>query len=583
MSPRSRSVAATGMAYFLLALSAVSFTRLSGGIALMWPANAVLISALMTRPPRRWAPVVVAVVVAGSLVSLLVSHSGLRGVLLTLANAGEALVAAGLLHRFHRHLPLFESLRSLVVFVAAAAIAAPLASGLPGALIGHWSMGQPFWSMLGDWVVGHGLGTLIAMPVVQVIRRAEISAWWHGSSSWGATRAFALLALTALVCAGVFAWRADSVLFVTVPPVLAASFVLGRPGAALSMLIVALVGGSFTVAGHGPIANVSVNEAVQLQFFQFYLATLLLMALPITASLTARRRLLNRMQQNEAALRMLTDNLSDMLLSLDRDGEIRFASASARELGHDPDYLVGRQALELVDPDDHDLLRQAHRRALADPDHNVTTEYRGFHVNGSVAWFESNTRAVRDVDGAVTGTVSTIRDVTRRKSVEHRLIRQASTDPLTGVANRRAFMAALEGAAAGSRPATLAMLDVDHFKQVNDRYGHSMGDAALTTLADCCRQMLRGSDLIGRLGGEEFALLLAGAELNEAVTICDRLRAALAQRVVATTPEGALRITASFGLAAVPPDGAPEAILATADRALYEAKEAGRNCLRIAG
>jgi diguanylate cyclase (GGDEF)-like protein len=134
---------------------------------------------------------------------------------------------------------------------------------------------------------------------------------------------------------------------------------------------------------------------------------------------------------------------------------------------------------------------------------------------------------------------------------------------------------------AGGRLSTLALLDLDHFKRVNDTHGHPVGDAALLMLADLLRENLRPDDAIGRVGGEEFGILLAGLGPQEAATVCDRLRAALARRPVPGT-EPPVRVTASIGLRGL--DGAVgiEEAFRDADAALYVAKSSGRNRIALA-
>lgn len=158
----------------------------------------------------------------------------------------------------------------------------------------------------------------------------------------------------------------------------------------------------------------------------------------------------------------------------------------------------------------------------------------------------------------------------------------AHSDPLTGVANRRHFflVGTSEWARAKrhGRALSVLMVDVDHFKAINDTYGHGTGDETLKALATACRATLRDCDLIARMGGEEFAVLLAEIDLMAAQMVAERLRQVAAEMMVATDGGGHLSLTISIGAASLcPDDEALEDVVRRADRALYAAKAAGRN------
>lgn len=169
----------------------------------------------------------------------------------------------------------------------------------------------------------------------------------------------------------------------------------------------------------------------------------------------------------------------------------------------------------------------------------------------------------------------------KRAQYEH----QATVDTLTGVHNRRwmneAFPRVLHRCALDRAESALMVLDIDHFKLVNDSYGHLVGDVALKSLANIMQLHLRPHDLLVRYGGEEFAILLPATGIEEARSIAERLRATVAANEV-QSGKAAFRITVSIGIAAVMPDGRPEESFAAADRALYRAKEAGRNRVEVA-
>ena len=174
-----------------------------------------------------------------------------------------------------------------------------------------------------------------------------------------------------------------------------------------------------------------------------------------------------------------------------------------------------------------------------------------------------------------------INDISARKKMEEELQRLATTDTLTGILNRRQFFILAEQEVERSRryDRTLALLlyDIDHFKQVNDTFGHQAGDIVLRELAKLVHEQLRRNDIEGRVGGEEFAVLLPETTISEAVVLAERIRGIIESFAI-NIGETSLHITASFGVTAVKEnDVALDSIYKRADSALYEAKNAGRN------
>jgi len=169
-----------------------------------------------------------------------------------------------------------------------------------------------------------------------------------------------------------------------------------------------------------------------------------------------------------------------------------------------------------------------------------------------------------------------------RDRAEMALARLAATDPLTGILNRRGFIGQAVTAIAAARgrreDVALVVFDIDHFKSINDAYGHLVGNAVLRALADAVTGSLRSDGIFGRVGGEEFAVLLAGAQLDHGVAVAERVRAAIRS---AFLPAGVGAVTASAGVTSVADRGEPAAALtaalATADAGLYDAKREGRD------
>ncbi|WP_287850880.1 bifunctional diguanylate cyclase/phosphodiesterase [Acidiphilium sp.] len=196
-------------------------------------------------------------------------------------------------------------------------------------------------------------------------------------------------------------------------------------------------------------------------------------------------------------------------------------------------------------------------------------------------WFRTEVAALRD-EGGLSGYLVITQDISERRRATERIRYLAEHDPLTGLANRRRLHEQLEGELESSRRQgtkfAVHVIDVDRFKTVNDLFGHAEGDRLLVDLATCLRQEARESDMIARIGGDEFVILQAGiADARDAGALAGRLLGAVSARL-AETGTRALAATVSIGIALAPDDGTTaEALLSHADMALYQVKSTGRN------
>lgn len=199
-------------------------------------------------------------------------------------------------------------------------------------------------------------------------------------------------------------------------------------------------------------------------------------------------------------------------------------------------------------------------------------------------WFLGRVTPLR---AAQKGAVISHLNITDRKLMELDLSRLAATDPLTGLPNRRFFQQAgnieLDRVQRFGGSASVIILDVDHFKSVNDTYGHALGDEVLRSLAQICQGRLRQTDVLARLGGEEFVVLLPGTNEDGALCVAGHLRDAVSEMFV-RDGRHLIKVTASFGVAELrQTDIGVDGAIARADAALYSAKKDGRNCVKSSG
>lgn len=570
------------LAYFLVAGAAIAFTRFDGGFAFLWGASAVLIAALVRLPHRHWGPAMALCGLASMVATGLWGLGWAAAPWFALVNLAEALIGAWLMRQNRAAGRALESLDWLFRFVLAVGIAAPLAGAT---LATGWLAlgGGPILSNFLSFFFGHSLGNLTFTPLALLVmgRRACRASWQALRRRRSDMMIFLpLLIVTTLT---VFQQRQMPLLFLPILPVMLIAFRTGREGAALSVALLAVIGGVFTAAGMGPTLLAGSSLGFRLLFFQFYLATTVLTVLPLVADLQYRRALHRRVRDSEERFRLLAEFSTDIILKLEPGGRILYVSPAIRRLGYAEQQLIGRNCAMLIAPEHLREATKAHLRTLELAGGTSRFEYLALAKDGSRHWCETSARMIIDEQGRFDGMVSIVRSIDERKQTEARLERAAMTDPLTGLPNRRAFrLAAAEQLreVEQGRQCCIALFDIDLFKRVNDSHGHDAGDEVLKIFATVATSAVRKDDLVTRLGGEEFGVIFPDTSVEQALLICERLRAEVARTPICIG-DRAIRVTVSGGVAMLRKRGLDVA-LKQADRALYQAKDGGRDQLALA-
>jgi diguanylate cyclase (GGDEF)-like protein len=481
---------AVPLCYYAGARLGVSVALMPEGVAILWPPNSVLLTAMLLRPLRAM-PLIGALGVATEIVADVPTLSVVEATVFGVANALESALACLLLRhwRFDVRLPTVADLAKFV-------LAGPAIAALLGAAAGAAAYrpihadGGSFLDLVRIWWTGDAMGLLIFTPLLLsvAVGRSEATARWHFVDALAMVAGALIAAVLALSHSGTLGR-------VHVEPVLLLPFVVllaARRGLRVASAAVAVAGLAVAYAathGRDPFGALPVHEqTLRTQEFIFTMGVLALGLAALLAQLRARQ------------------------------DELHAANERLDELNRHLEARVAERTAQLDDSN-----RQLEQLAM--------------------------------------------------------------TDSLTAVANRRAFFGAarglVENALRHGRPLALMMVDIDHFKLVNDRHGHGTGDAVLRHVADTLRGVLRAGDLLARYGGEEFVVLApetdAASALALALRMGDALRASTLHIAGAT-----IQVTASFGVSVLGARGDTlDRLIQRADQALYECKRNGRDRAQV--
>lgn len=297
-------------------------------------------------------------------------------------------------------------------------------------------------------------------------------------------------------------------------------------------------------------------------------------------NVTAEHEMSRRLAESEIRFRLLAENSSDVIVLSDGEMHLNWVSPSSfATLGWRPEELLGHKASEYIHPDDLPALADAVARSNA-TGIEIRPRYRWRRPDGSYLWVEAAGKPVPDDGTGKPGRVVEIRDVDAQMRAQEQLQQRATFDVLTGALQREgAFdrLAEIEARPQAKDGATgVLFLDVDDFKLVNDQRGHATGDAVLRAVAERARAAVRGADVVARMGGDEFLVILEGVgNLDRALSVASKINATCALPI--PTPSGECLSTVSIGVTLIGPGETADDTIARADFAMYAAKASGRN------
>ncbi len=563
--------------FFVVTSVTIYWTRFGGSLALVWFGTALLSALLANIHISAWPRVLLIFALLSAASTSIFGFGPKPAIPLAILNIFEATLVAGLLIRFRPQRDYLESWHGFIWLIVSAGIIGPAVAALPGGWLVHLIDGRPWAINATEWFLAHGLGTLLACPLAILYARGSITSLMKVATNRGHLELALLSFANVLIGLLTFYQSTYPLLFLPLLPLTLACFRLGQIGAAVSVLLIAVTAVGAFFSGVGPFASLSVPFAQKAMFLQFYLASILLFSLPVATALKNYEMLRQRFLKRAALQQLISDHSDDALLTLNRDGRIRYASPASFRICDESD-LQGQHLSLFFNDEDRPLVDSILSSASGAPEQTQVLERCVIKENGSI-WLEAKIRSISQQESTLESYVVSIRDVTTRKKEYIFNNKEAGIDHLTELPNRRAFLAILEArlAKAWKSPCSVGIFDFDEFDKVNEQFGQHIGDMALKHFGRMAMRTASPDCFFARVGGQEFAMVCQDSSLERSREICEKMRQELSDQKIRNADGSFFAISVSIGLIHITePCSASNALEAAYD-SLHSAKEAGRN------
>jgi diguanylate cyclase (GGDEF)-like protein/PAS domain S-box-containing protein len=304
----------------------------------------------------------------------------------------------------------------------------------------------------------------------------------------------------------------------------------------------------------------------------------------LVRELTGLRKKILELENSETTYRMLVDSAKSVIIRIDTKGKVRFFNKFAQLFfGLEEHEVLGKNIIDIVTPEEGnsgEVFKEMIQDIKFHPDLYSTYETEAIRPNGRHVWISWTNGALTSRDGEVTEVICIGSDITERKFAEDEFKRLAHTDILTGLSNRHHFteklLTEIHRFNRNHKPFSFIMADIDHFKLVNDTYGHDCGDFVLKKISEVMKDSVRRIDIVGRWGGEEFVMILPETNLTGGRFTAEKVRTNISTNSY-NHKNHVIAVTMSFGVSLYDHEMVMDEIVTSADRCLYRAKMAGRN------
>ena len=568
--------------YFVAGKLGLSLAFVNISATAVWPPTGIALAAFLVLGYRVW----FAVLVGAFLVSITTAGSLAASLAIAVGNTLEGAVGAYLINHFANGKHAFEQARSTFTFAILGGLLATTVSAGIGTssltLTGQaaWSDYTPIWL---TWWLGDAFGAIIVAPMLILWAEDPAVQWDRRRAAEAALLLAASAALTLMIFVGsqVVNVRNYPLEFLVLPALVWAAYRFGQRETATTTVVISGIAIWSTLRGMGPFADLAPNESLLL--LQVFMGVVALTGLTLSALVAERKRA----EESLRWLATIVESSDDAIVSKSLDGTILTWNRAAEHIyGYAASEAIGHSAAMLNPPDRSDevalLLGRIRRgeRIQRYETERIRKDGRQISVSLTIS-------PIKNAQGVIRGASVIARDISDQKRTEERIRYMAQHDALTGLPNRVLLYDRIGRAVAHARRDCVTMavlfLDLDDFKDINDSFGHQVGDRILRMVSRRLLRCLRAADSIGRLGGDEFVVCLPGPiSTDDATLVARKILETLRNPFVVGAHR--LHVSGSIGISMHPNDGLDtEGLMRAADLAMYRAKAKGRSNYQFFG
>ena len=562
--------------YVFIAYLSISYTSYHVGHATIWPADALMLASIFSRKIDNISSATLITFFANLIAQTICGYHGFYMILYALVSSIQIFLSCHAYRIYIRKGLIFSDYKSILVFNVSSGVVFPFICAILGGSFNAIEAGSPFLGDFADWFFSLSLGNVAFTRPFTYILSGALRDNLKNAFSTGKGIAISCLSILVTVVASCLVFNQSEYPFLFIPSslVIANSLLCGEVLGSSTVMFVSMLAIHFTFKNSGPIVLRHLGHLGQEAILQIYLLFLVFTERAVSIIFMRNESLMQGVSAREQMLNLMMSNATDSIVSIGCDGLCRWAGGASLDLlGRSASDIVGENIIHILGAEE---VNESVLRSFFEDDSKTIYTFSGRSSYRKILFLNVSFRKFW-TGGVVSGAIVTVHDITKESEKLADAIQRSEKDQLTRLLNRSGFNEKMK-TLLGSEIKTfcLSYIDIDHFKTINDTYGHEVGDLVLTKISNLMLAEMREVDIVSRFGGDEFVIAVLSDE-EKAAEVFERLVARVQAEVFEISPGRTLQITISCGFAKYTAGKMLDLLIQEADTALYDAKRTGRN------